>query len=77
MDGHTDGLTRKAVTIPDTNKRLYASNSVPYTGLSDKGRAIKCLVVCNDWDLGLLKMLNGLALGCYQPSSEVLIVCNQ
>ena len=38
-------------------------------GLPDKGRAIKGLVVCNSWDL-----LNGPALGCYQPSPEVLIV---
>ncbi len=43
-------------------------------GLPDKGRAIKLLVVCNDWDLEPLDLLNGLALGCYQPSHEVLIV---
>ena len=39
--------------------------------LPDKGRAIKALVVCNDWDLEPLKWLNDLALGCYQPSPEV------
>ncbi len=38
-------------------------------GLPDKGRAIKGLVVCNKWD-----HLDGLALGSYQPSPEVLIV---
>ena len=43
-------------------------------GLEDKGLAIKGLVVCNNWDLDLLDLLNGLALGCYQPSPEVLIV---
>ena len=43
-------------------------------GLQDKGRAIKGLVVCNNWDLEPLKQLNDLALGCYQPSPEVLIV---
>ncbi len=43
-------------------------------GLSDKGRAIKELVVCNSWDLEPYDLLNGLALGCYQPSPEVLIV---
>ena len=43
-------------------------------GLPDKGRAIKVLVVCNDWDLEPLDLLNGLALGCYQPSPEVLII---
>ncbi len=42
--------------------------------LPDKGRAIKGLVVCNDWDLELLELLNTLALGCYQPSLEVSIV---
>ena len=31
-------------------------------GLQDKGRAIKGLVVCNNWDLDPLD-LNGLALG--------------
>ncbi len=40
-------------------------------GLPDKGRAIKGLVVCNSWDLEPLYLLNGLALGCYQPSPEV------
>ncbi len=44
-------------------------------GLPDKGRAIKWLVDCNNWDLEPLDLLNGLALGCYQPSPpEVLIV---
>ncbi len=37
-------------------------------GLPDKGRAIKGLVVCNSWDLEPWDLLNGLALGCYQPS---------
>ncbi len=40
--------------------------------LPDKGRAIKGLVVCNDWDLEPLDLLNGLALGFYQPSPGVL-----
>ncbi len=43
-------------------------------GLPDTGRAIKMLDVCNDWVLEYLDLLNGLALGCYQPSPEVLIV---
>ena len=48
-------------------------NSVPCTVRTpDKGRAIKGLVVCNNWDLEPLDLLNGLALGCYQPSFEVL-----
>ncbi len=42
--------------------------------LPDKGRAIKGLAVCNDWDLEPLVLLNGLALGCYQPTLVVLIV---
>ena len=37
-------------------------------GLPDKGRAI------NNWDLEPWDLLNGLALGCYQPSPEVLFV---
>ncbi len=43
-------------------------------GLPDKGRAIKGLVVGNNWNLESLELVNGLALGCYQPSPEVLIV---
>ncbi len=39
-------------------------------GLPDKGRAIKGLVVSNSWNLELLDLPNGLALGCYQPSPE-------
>ena len=37
-------------------------------GLPDKGHAIKGLVVCNSWDLEPWDLLNGLALGYYQPS---------
>ncbi len=36
-------------------------------GLLDEGRAIKRLIVCNDWDLEPLD----LALCCYQPSRKV------
>ncbi len=43
-------------------------------GHPDNGRAIRGLVVCNKWDLEPLDLINGLALGCYQPSPEVLIV---
>ena len=32
-------------------------------GLPEKGHAIKGLVVCNDWDLEPLDLLNGLAIG--------------
>ncbi len=39
-------------------------------GLPVKGCAIKRLVVCNSWDLEPLYLLNGLALGCYQPFPE-------
>ena len=45
---------------PKTGETHYHAQLV----LPDKDRAIKGLVVCNDWDL-----LNGLALGCSQPSS--------
>ncbi len=43
-------------------------------GLPDKGCAIKGLVVWNNWVLEPLDLLNSLALGCYQPLPEVLIV---
>ncbi len=43
-------------------------------GLPDKGRAINGLVFCDNWDVEPLELLNVLALGCYQPSPEVLIV---
>ncbi len=42
--------------------------------LSGKERAIKGLVVCNNKGLEPLDLQNGLALGCYQPCPEVLIV---
>ena len=45
-----------------------------HVGLPDKGRAIKGFVVCNNRDLEPLDLQNGLSLGCYQPSPEVLIV---
>ena len=45
--------------------------------LSGKGREIKWLVVCNDWNLEPLDLLNSLALGCYQQSPEVLILLNE
>ncbi len=40
--------------------------------LPDKGRAIKGLVVCHDWDLKPLDLpkVNGPALGCYQLSPD-------
>ena len=34
-------------------------------GLPEKGREIKWLVVCNNWNLVPFDLLNGLALGCY------------
>ncbi len=43
-------------------------------GLPIKGRAIKGFIICNNKDLEPLDLLNGLALGCYQPSPDVLIV---
>ena len=46
-----------------------AQLSTMQLGLPDEGRAIKGYVVCNNWDLELLDLLNGLALGCYQPYS--------
>ena len=55
---------------PQTGANQYHAQ----LGLPDKGRAIKGLVVCNNWDLEPLDLHNGLDLGCYQPSPEELIV---
>ena len=55
---------------PQTAATHYHAQS----GLPDKSLAIKGLVVRNNWDLEPLDLLNGLALGCYQQSPEVLIV---
>ena len=52
---------------PQTGETQYFAQ----LGLPDKGRAVKGLVVCISWDLAPLDLLNGLALGCYQPSPEV------
>ena len=41
---------------------------------SDKGRAIQGFVICKNRDLDPLNPLNGLVLGYYQPSPEVLNV---
>ncbi len=54
---------------PQTSSTQYHAK----LGFTDKGRANKGLVVCNDLDLEPLYLQNGLALGCYQPSPEVLI----
>ncbi len=44
-------------------------------GLPDKGRAMKGLIFCNNWDLEPLDLSNSLALVCYKPSPpEVLIL---
>ncbi len=51
-----------------------ATDYFTHLGLPDKSRAIKELVVCYNRDLESLDLQNGLALGCYQPSPEVLIV---
>ena len=42
-----------------------ATNYFAQLVLSDKGRAIKELVVCYNRDLESLDLQNGLALGCY------------
>ena len=54
--------------------QIGASQYHAQLGLSDKGRAVKGLIVCNNKDLEPLDLQNGLALGCYQPFLEVLIV---
>ncbi len=53
---------------PQTGATQYHTQLV----LPDKGRAIKGLVVCINRNLEPLDLQNDLALGCYQPSPEVL-----
>ncbi len=54
--------------------KIGAIHNFSQIGLLYKGHKIKGLVVCNGWTLEPLDLLNGLALGCYQPSLDVLIV---
>ncbi len=63
-------INRKSRGIPWS--QTGATKQHAQLGLTDKGHAIKGLVVCNDWDLEPLDLLNGQALGCYQPSPDVL-----
>ncbi len=49
---------------PKTGETQYHAQ----LGLPFKGCVIKGLVVCNNWNLESLDLLNGLALGCYQPT---------
>ncbi len=60
----------RGMPLPQTGATQYHAQLL----LSDKGRVIKGLVVCNNCDLEPLDLPDGLALGCYQPSSEVFIV---
>ncbi len=55
---------------PQTGANQYHAQ----LGLPDNDRAIKELDVFNNWDLEPLDLLNGLTLGCYQASPEVLII---
>ena len=53
--------------LPKTGATQYHAQ----LGLQDKERAINGLVVSNSWDQEPWDLLNGLALGCHQPSPEV------
>ena len=53
---------------------LYRCNSVLSTVRTLRQRSFKGLVVCNDWDLEPLDLLNDLALDCYKPSPEVCLI---
>ncbi len=49
--------------------------SVQCTVMTSRRRSCNQRVGClNNWNLQPLDLLNGMALGCYQPSPEVLIV---
>ncbi len=60
--------------MSDPRQGLFTFTKSGQLGLPDKGRAINGLVVCNNVDLEPVDMLNGLTLGCFQPSPEVSIV---
>ncbi len=57
--------------LPETGATKYNAQ----LGLPDKGRAINGWFVYNDWVPEPLDLLNSQALGCYQLSHEVLILC--
>ncbi len=65
---------RYVILICNILAQTGANQYHPQLGLQDKGCATKGLVVCNNRDLEPLDLQNGLALGCYQPSPEVLIL---
>ena len=66
-----NSMSRGECLVP---KQAQLSTMHAQLGLPDKSRAIKGLVVCNNRDLEPLVLKNGLALGCYQPSPEVLLL---
>ncbi len=45
-------------------------------GLPDKGLVIKWLVICNNWELEPLDLLNGLALGFYRIINYLTLEVN-
>ncbi len=52
-------------------------NSVPFTVRTSRQRSCtQRLVVCNNWDLERLDLLNGQALGCYQHSVLIVLTFN-
>ena len=63
-----DSMSRRECLGP---KQAQLNTMHAQLGLPDKGRAIKELVVYNSWDLKPWDLLNGVALGFYQPSPEV------
>ncbi len=56
-------IMSRGMPWPQTGAPQYPAQ----LGIPDKGRATNGLVVCNYWDLEPLDLLNGQALGCYQP----------
>ena len=62
-----NSMRRGNALAPKTGATQYHAQ----LGLPDKGRAIKRLVACNNWDPEPWDLLKGVALGCYQPSPEV------
>ena len=47
---------------------------LPHLGLPDK--VVQSEIVCNDWDIEPLDLLNRLALGCYQILAIAIYINN-
>ena len=66
-EGDVKNCQMQDINSMSRGKCLGATNYLAQLGLPDKVSTIKGLVFRNNWDLEPLDLVNGLALGCYQP----------